>query len=235
MSGRAGKGAGVDTGATLTNSIIITGGKGADGAAVGMHGGQGGVGIALSGTVDNAGIILGGEGGGGADGSAAGAGGAGALLSGGVLQNDNVVAGGDSAQGSSVDSRGGAGVYLLAPLTGNVTGTVTNSDTGEITGGATTFGQGGVGISLVSGLLTNSGRITGGYSQTGANLDKNPAEGIFAQGGGGVNARGTTDWGQLLPGACEQLRHHHRRCLREWIRGASAFTWTGAPSSTTTA
>ena len=188
--GTGGSGAVVAAYSTLANYAPITAGAGADSSAAAEAGGRGGIGIVISGAVQNiAGTITGGAGGDGASGFAAGYGGAGALMFGGILGNYSTIQGGDS-QGHGIDSHGGAGIYVVAPLTGTTEAVIRNHVGGSITGGSTAFGQGGEGVSLIAGKLLNKGTIKGGYSLTGANLDKNPADGIFAQGGDGVDARG---------------------------------------------
>jgi fibronectin-binding autotransporter adhesin len=165
-------GAGVSLGAnsTLTNGGTLTGGNGGSNGTATESGGNGGYGLILNAaTASNTGLISGGAGSYGS--SDGGFGGIGVYVNDyGLLTNAGKVVGGSG--GSSNVRYGGpgeSGVFI------NTNATVVNSGnifggTGGTGGNQEYFGdggaQGGAGVYIRAGLLTNSGTITGGIGAT---------------------------------------------------------------------
>jgi hypothetical protein len=158
----AGGGVGLDisNGSTLTNSGHVTGGAGGGGAGV-AYGGYGVGGIYLrASTVTNTGTIAGGAGGAGA---AGGGGGLGAYAgSYGLLINKAAIIGGSGAAGGTVSGgSGNGGVFIGTYATVNNSGHITGGIGGNEVTAYLISGSGGDGVILDSGLLTNSGTISG--------------------------------------------------------------------------
>jgi len=155
-------GNGIYAGASVSNAYVYNKGSiqaGANGGT--LHAGAG-IYLGGAGTVNNAGHILGGQAGN-YDGGSAPAGGIGVdLHSGGSLQTTSLIEGGFGGNGAYGGS-GGAGVYFGGA--GEITnqGDILGGDggSGSQTGGG---GDGGVGIELGVGTLSNGGLIVGGQN-----------------------------------------------------------------------
>jgi hypothetical protein len=179
-----GAGIALNTGSSFTNTGTVAGGTGGGGYGVANYGGEGGRGVDLYGaTATNTGLILGGAGG---EGSYyGGVGRTAAYVSDyGAFTNHGRVIGGAGGQGRA----GGFGIAIESYSTATNTGQVTGGRGGDLNSEVATGGNGGTGVILGGGKLSNTGTITGGYGGHGGNY--NGATSFVSSIGGGAGGVG---------------------------------------------